>query len=131
MNTVRSKLWFDEVNRLLKVYNILITRFGFNLISCSSREIKFNNGIYDLYFMYSYDRHQIDRKMLMTLISFGDGEREKTIIEVLKRFYPEIDVYKEIAQLNSETNDQDVTYLKLLEKYIYILLESEKVFTSC
>ncbi|MBA6156664.1 hypothetical protein H3Z83_09075 [Tenacibaculum sp. S7007] len=67
----------------------------------------------------------------MTLISFGDGEREKTIIEVLKRFYPEIDVYKEIAQLNSETNDQDVTYLKLLEKYIYILLESEKVFTSC
>jgi len=129
-NKARAELWGRELFRLFDLYEEFLSKFDLNLYGCSMEKITFCNDKFFFHITYAYDRYQMEcnNEMPLTMIYFGNGIVEKSIIDIFKEKLNTIDIYNELQVLNQETNDQGITYKILLENYITPLIVTNQLF---
>ncbi len=92
--------------------------------------ISFCNDKFFFHITYAYDRYQMEQntEMPLAMIVFGDGSKEKNLIEIFNEKINNIDIYSELRILNQKTNDQGLTYNILLKKYVIPLINKNQLF---
>lgn len=129
INNIRITLWSEETKRLLETYQKLISDFDLSLISMSTGRIVFGNGKLNFNFLYAFDRYQIDVVMPMAMISISDQiGTEQKVFELINKYHPEINIYDEFGKLNNEHQNHDLSFITIIEKYLYEFIESEQLF---
>lgn len=128
-NKTRISLWYKEVNRLIDIFDSMLSELNMTLIKCSMERISFSNGGLLIHFDYTYDRYQKESNldMPMAMILFGNSNVEKNLIDVFKEKVADVDIYELMGDLNKETNDQSITYLHIINKYIITYLRSNNL----
>lgn len=124
-NKTRMDLWHKEVNRIIDVFDFMLSELNMTLISCSMERISFSNGELYVHFGYVYDRFQKENNIDMPMILFGNDKIEKNLIDIFKEKVVNVDFYELMGNLNKETNDQSLTYSIIIRKYITPFLRND------
>jgi hypothetical protein len=125
-NKTRIDLWHKEVNRLIDIFDFMLSELNMTLIKCSMERISFSNGELHIHFGYVYDRYQKENNtdMPMAMILFGNDKIEKNLIDIFKEKVANVDFFELMGSLNKETNDQSITYSIIIQNHIFPFLRN-------